>query len=84
VLLEISEKTNKGFIVSVSDTGVGMTQEQIDNLFRIDRKQVREGTEGEQSSGLGLIVCQDMLQKHGKKLNVESQEGKGSRFWFEI
>jgi signal transduction histidine kinase len=61
-----------------------MTPEQIDNLFRLDSRQTREGTAGEQSSGLGLIVCRDMLEKHGSTLHVESEEGKGSRFWFEV
>ncbi|MCL2098127.1 MAG: HAMP domain-containing histidine kinase [Bacteroidales bacterium] len=70
--------------VSITDTGTGMTSEQIQNLFRIDRHQSREGTAGEQGSGLGLIVCRELLQKHGSTLHVESEEGKGSRFWFEL
>jgi signal transduction histidine kinase len=61
-----------------------MTPEQKQNLFRLDRKQSRKGTACEEGSGLGLIVCVDMLKKHGSDLHVESEEGKGSRFWFEI
>jgi len=61
-----------------------MSPEQLQNLFSIDRQTLREGTAGEQSSGLGLIVCRDMLHRHGSMLQVESEEGKGSRFWFEI
>jgi len=83
ISLQVNETDGK-FVVSVTDTGVGMTQKQIQNLFRIDRQQTREGTAGEQSSGLGLIVCREMLQKHGSRLNVESEEGEGSRFWFEL
>jgi Signal transduction histidine kinase len=83
VLLQISENNGK-YSVSVSDTGIGMAQEQLQNLFRIDRQHLRKGTAGEQSSGLGLIVCREMLQKHGCVLYVESEEGKGSRFWFDI
>jgi signal transduction histidine kinase len=75
---------NGKYIVAVSDTGVGMAQEQLQNLFRIDRQHLRKGTAGEQSSGLGLIVCKEMLEKHGSRLNVESEEGKGSKFWFEV
>jgi signal transduction histidine kinase len=71
-------------IVSVTDTGTGMTPEQIQNLFRIDRKQSREGTAGEKGTGLGLIVCKEFLEKHGSTLHVESEAGKGSRFWFEL
>ena len=90
VCLEIKEVTKNKYkeravhLISVSDTGTGMTPEQIDNLFRLDSRQTREGTSGEQSSGIGLIVCRDMLEKNGSTLHVESEEGKGSRFWFEI
>jgi signal transduction histidine kinase len=70
--------------VSVSDTGIGMTPEETANLFRIDSMPSRRGTIGEQGTGLGLIVCKELLKKHGSTLNVESEEGKGSRFWFEI
>jgi signal transduction histidine kinase len=70
--------------LSVSDTGIGMTPEETDNLFRIDSMPSRKGTIGEQGTGLGLIVCKELLKKHGSVLNVESEEGKGSKFWFEI
>jgi signal transduction histidine kinase len=83
VTLNINENKGK-YTVSVSDTGVGMTPEQVNNLCRIEIKQSRPGTAGEQGTGLGRIVCKDMLEKHGSKLQVESEEGKGSRFWFEV
>jgi signal transduction histidine kinase/Flp pilus assembly protein TadD len=72
------------YTISVADTGTGMTAEQLQTLFRLDKPQSRRGTAGEQGSGLGLIVCREMLQKHGSTLHVESETGKGSRFWFEI
>ena len=72
------------YIISVSDTGTGMTEEQINNLFCLDKPQSRQGTDGEQGSGLGLIVCKELLDKHGSRLYVESEDGKGSRFWFEL
>ena len=84
VSLQIKEIKNGMYSVKVSDTGVGMTSEQVQNLFRIDRQHLREGTAGEQSSGIGLIVCRDMLRRHGRELFVESEEGKGSVFWFEV
>jgi signal transduction histidine kinase len=61
-----------------------MTAEQINNLYRLDRKTTRRGTAGESGSGLGLIVCKELIEKHGSTLHIESEEGKGSRFWFEI
>ncbi|MCL2727806.1 MAG: HAMP domain-containing histidine kinase, partial [Bacteroidales bacterium] len=83
VSLEITERGDK-FIVSVSDTGIGMTHEQLQNLFRIDRQQSTHDTTGEQGTGLGLIVCKEFLEKHDSRLHVESREGVGSRFWFEV
>ena len=70
--------------VSITDTGIGLTNEQLQNLYRLERQQSRHGTSGEQGSGLGLIVCRELLEKHGSQLHVESEEGRGSRFWFEV
>ena len=76
--------TNSGYIVSVADTGVGMSHRQINNLFCLKTEKTRKGTSGEQGSGLGLIVCREFLEKHGSELYVESKAGKGTRFWFEL
>lgn len=76
--------SDRNYIISVSDNGVGMKTEQLQNLFHIDRQQSKAGTAGEQGSGLGLIVCKGLIEKHGSTLHVESQEGKGSKFWFEV
>ena len=84
ILFTIEPASNGKHIVSVSDTGTGMTPEEIRTLFNIDNLQHRQGTIGEQGSGLGLIVCKELLDKHKSVLHVESEEGKGSRFWFEI
>jgi len=75
---------NSQFSISVSDTGTGMSEEQIQNLFRLDSAHSQRGTADEQGSGLGLIVCKELLEKHGSVLHVESEAGKGSRFWFTI
>jgi len=72
------------FSISIADTGTGITAEQIQNLFRLDSAHSQRGTADEQGSGLGLIVCKELLEKHGSELHVESEEGKGSRFWFEL
>ena len=74
----------KRYIVTVSDTGIGMSKEQIEKLFRLDSAHSRTGTAAEKGSGLGLIVCKELLKKHGSDLYIESEEGKGSKFWFEL
>jgi signal transduction histidine kinase len=61
-----------------------MIEEQIRNLFQIDSSYYQKGPAGEQGSGLGLIVCKELLEKHGSELHLESEVEKGSRFWFEL
>jgi signal transduction histidine kinase len=70
--------------ISVTDTGTGMSREQINSLFSLDNPNLREGTADEQGTGIGLVVCRELLEKHGSTLHIESQQGKGSRFWFEL
>ncbi|MCL2436299.1 MAG: HAMP domain-containing histidine kinase, partial [Lentimicrobiaceae bacterium] len=77
-------KGGGGYIVSVADTGTGISPKQLQNLFSIARQQSHEGTAGETGTGLGLIVCKEFLEKHGNQLHIESEEGKGSKVWFEI
>ena len=71
---------NKSVIITVKDTGIGMSPVLLGNLFRIDAKTRRPGTERESSSGLGLILCKEFIEKHGGKVWVESEEEKGSAF----
>jgi len=75
---------DNGVEFSVHDTGIGMSPAMIDNLFRLDLPTNRKGTEGEPSTGLGLMICKDFIDKHSGKLWVESEEGKGSIFYFTL
>ena len=69
--------------ISVEDTGVGMSQEEISRLFKIDVKhKSKEGTEGEKGTGLGLILCKEFIELHKGKIWVESESGKGCQFKF--
>jgi len=69
--------------ISVEDSGIGMSQQLIDHLFLLDDIQSnRKGTDGEYSYGLGLIICKDYIDKHGGKLEIKSNPGKGSTFSF--
>lgn len=70
--------------ISVKDTGIGLNKEMIANLFRLDANTNRKGTEGEYSTGLGLVICKDFIEKHGGKIKIESEEGKGSVFRFTL
>lgn len=68
--------------VSIIDNGVGMRKEDMDNLFRIDVYHSTMGTQQEKGTGLGLILCNEFIQKNQGKLTVESSIGKGSTFRF--
>jgi PAS domain S-box-containing protein len=70
--------------IKISDSGIGMTPELKNKLFLINEKTNRKGTEGEPSTGLGLILCKEYIEKNGGKIWVESEEGKGSVFGFTI
>lgn len=70
--------------VAVSDTGIGMSEVIISNFFKVNGYSNRLGTCGEPSSGLGLIICKEFIEKHGGHLRVESAEGKGSTFTFTL
>ncbi len=70
--------------ISVADNGVGITKKTMDNLFRIDSSATRPGTENEKGTGLGLILCKEFVEKHGGRIHVESEPGKGSTFSFSL
>jgi len=70
--------------ISIKDSGIGMSCTMIENLFRLDVKTNRLGTDGEPSTGLGLMLCKEFVEKHGGKIRVESEVGNGSTFYFTI
>lgn len=70
--------------ISVKDSGIGMSAGMIENLFEFRSVNNRKGTEGEPTTGLGLVVCKDFAEKMGGTLDVESVPGSGSRFFFTV
>lgn len=70
--------------ISIQDNGIGMSKDIQNKLFRLAEQVNRKGTEGELSTGLGLFLCKDFIEKHSGELQVESEEGKGSTFRFTI
>jgi signal transduction histidine kinase len=67
-------------ILKVSDTGIGIPGEILGKLFRLTEKTSRPGTEGEPSTGLGLLLVKEFVEKNHGKILVESEPGKGSVF----
>ena len=66
--------------ISISDTGVGIPQIDIEKLFKIDIKIGAKGTGGELSTGLGLLLSKEFVKKQGGQICVESEENKASTF----
>jgi len=71
-------------LVSITDTGVGIPASVIGKLFRIDTKHSTKGTADEKGTGLGLILCKEFIEKNGGTIGVQSEEGKGSTFYFTL
>ncbi|MHC1706357.1 MAG: histidine kinase N-terminal 7TM domain-containing protein [Bacteroidales bacterium] len=66
--------------ISVQDTGAGIPKENLKQLFQYNYKYSEKGTAGEKGSGLGLLLCKELLQKNGGTISVVSEVGKGSTF----
>ena len=82
-LIKIYSKSFSDTIeLSVEDNGVGIEQLDIDKLFRIDCQISTIGTNNETGTGLGLILCKEMIEKNNGIIEVESNKGLGSRFYF--
>ena len=80
-----AKKTNSNMVeISVSDTGVGISEKDVKKLFKMEEKVGSTGTEGELSTGLGLLLCKEFVDKNGGRIWAESEEGKGSTFYFTL
>ena len=66
--------------ITVTDTGRGMSSEEVGKLFRIDTQYSCPGTNGEQGAGMGLILCGELVGLNGGRIDVRSEPGKGSSF----
>ena len=70
--------------VTITDTGVGISQADIDKLFKIDVHHTTPGTADETGTGLGLILCREMVTKNGGRIWVESEKGHGTTMRFTL
>jgi PAS domain S-box-containing protein len=79
-----SEENSENVTISISDNGVGIKPENITKLFNISEVITTKGTAEETGTGLGLLLCKEFVEKHGGKIWVESEVGKGSEFKFTL
>lgn len=68
----------------VSDTGMGIKEENLEKLFKIDESLSTRGTRNEEGTGLGLILCKEFVEKNGGEIRVESKVGEGTKFIFTL
>ena len=83
--IAVSSSLDNDFtVLSIMDSGVGMNKETVEKLFKLESTHSTCGTENESGTGLGLILCKEFVEKHGGKIWVDSELGKGSTFCFSI
>lgn len=76
-----SKSTDTGFVeLSITDNGIGIPEDMIKQLFVVSARNNRRGTSGEPSTGLGLLLCKEFIEKNGGTITAESIEDKGSTF----
>lgn len=80
----IAKKTAGKIEISVEDNGVGMSEDKLKSLFKLDENISSPGTDNEQGTGLGLIISREFIEKNGGVVKVESEEGRGSKFSFSL
>lgn len=79
ILIE-ARQNGRGFFISIQDYGIGMSETDLQKLFRIEHDTKTIGKSPEKGSGLGLILCKELVSLHGGDITVESEINKGSRF----
>lgn len=85
ILVGATSCDNPSFIkFYVRDNGIGIPKENQDKIFRLDTKYVRMGTKNEIGTGLGLILVRELVERHGGMVWFESEEGKGTTFYFTL
>ncbi len=79
--IEIFSKVNNSTVeLSIKDNGIGMSNDMVDNLFKLDKTGSRNGTENEKGTGLGLVLSYEFIKYNNGEIKVESEVNKGSSF----
>src|SRR5690606_13691165 len=70
--------------VRIADNGVGMTPEQLQRLFSLDKSNISSGTAGEKGTGLGLVITREFIQINKGTIRVASSIGNGTEFFITL
>ncbi len=84
IVIKTDQKENGTVRFSVADNGIGMEQETLEKLFVITEKVTTRGTKGEKGTGLGLLLCKDLVERNNGTISVESEPNKGTTFYFTL
>ncbi len=83
--IRLSWKQDQGqWVICIQDHGVGISKAGLDNLFKLEHGPSTLGTQNEKGTGLGLLLCKEFIQRHGSQIWVESEENKGTSFYFTL
>jgi signal transduction histidine kinase len=80
----VCEAVNGRVVTSVRDTGQGLTEEDLEQVFRSFKKLSARPTAGESSTGIGLAIAKNLVEMHGGRIWVESTKGRGATFTFSL
>ncbi len=83
IIISVKEKGEYAHI-SIVDNGVGIREDIIEKLFQIDQNISTKGTQNEEGSGFGLILCKEFVEMNNGEISVNSEVGKGSNFSFTL
>ncbi|MDW8287795.1 MAG: HAMP domain-containing sensor histidine kinase, partial [Flammeovirgaceae bacterium] len=82
--LKAAENGSNSVVVTVEDTGVGISPENLGKIFNLKENFTTTGTLQEKGTGLGLSICKEFVERQGGKIWVESQVGIGTKFHFSL
>jgi PAS domain S-box-containing protein len=80
ITVELNEEKSDQWVIGVRDTGIGIPEDDVHKLFKIDEKYTRKGLQGEKGTGLGLPVVHEIVLKHNGTIDVNSHPGTGTLF----
>jgi len=79
-----SEVERENIKIKVIDEGIGITERDMKKLFRIEHHHTTSGTKNEKGTGLGLVLCKELIEKNKGEIYVESEIGNGTTFIFTL
>ncbi len=84
-LIKIYSQVENGFVkVTIEDNGIGIEKKSLENIFRLDSIHTSKGTEGELGTGLGVMLCREMIEKQGGKIYISSEVNVGTKVSFTL